>query len=106
MTEIEEAAFINEADKALKSLLTDLEPRADREGFDVEETGEGVTVDFADGRQLLVTRHLATKQLWVSSPLSGASHYRFGNGSWQNTRGGDNLVATVMADIAALAKTS
>lgn len=102
----DEATFIKEADKTLKYLLETLEPQADERGFDVEETAEGITVDFADNKQLLITKHLVSLQLWVSSPLSGASHYLLKDGDWHNTRGGKTLTELVLEDAAKLAEAS
>ena len=98
---MDEALFLQEAQKTLKSLLESLEQIAG--DFDVEESPEGLTVDFADGKQLLVTKHSVSKQLWVSSPISGASHYHLTEGSWQNTRGGGGkLEELVLGDTAKL----
>jgi len=95
---MDETLFLQEAHKTLKTLLESLE---EAEGdFDVEESPEGLTVDFADGKQLLVTKHSASKQLWVSSPISGASHYTLADGSWQNTRGEGILEDLVLGDVA------
>ena len=101
--QMDEAAFTSEADKTLKSLLEVLERKSAEGDFDLEETAEGITIEFADGRQMLVTKHSISKQLWVSSPLSGASHYQFKDGVWHNTRGGKTLTDLVMEDTATLA---
>ena len=81
------------------SLLTALE-----EGIgghaDAELQGGVLTVDGDDGTWI-VNKHAPTQQIWLSSPKSGARHYAFdaGSGQWKDTRGGDDLLALLAAEL-------
>ena len=59
-----------------------------------------LTVEANDGTWL-VNKHAPTRQIWLSSPQSGARHYAFddGSGQWQDTRGGPELLALLSAEL-------
>jgi frataxin len=68
---------------------------------EVDFEGGVLTVELEDGRQYVLNKHAPTKQVWLSSPISGASHYLFDevSASWKNTRGGDDLTALLDKEI-------
>ena len=47
-----------------------------------------LTVEGDDGTWI-VNKHAPTRQIWLSSPKSGARHYAFdaGSGQWRDTQG-------------------
>ena len=77
------------------SLLEALE-----EGLDGERQGGVLTVEGGGGTWI-VNKHAPTRQIWLSSPKSGARHYAFepGSGLWQDTRGGADLLATLSSEL-------
>ena len=79
-----EQAFASLAD----SLLESLEEAIGADG-DAELQGGVLTVQGEAGTWL-VNKHAPTRQIWLSSPKSGARHYAFeaASGLWQDTRGG------------------
>ena len=81
------------------SLLATLE-EALGDHVDAELQGGILTVDGEDGTWI-VNKHAPTRQVWLSSPRSGARHYAFdaGTGRWQDTRGGDDLLAVLGAEL-------
>ena len=86
-----EQAFETLAD----SLLVALE-----EGLDGELQGSVLTVEGEAGTWI-VNKHAATRQIWLSSPKSGARHYAFeqAKGLWQDTRGGADLLTTLSGEL-------
>ena len=54
-----------------------------------------------DAGTWVVNKHAPTRQIWLSSPKSGARHYAFdaASGLWQDTRGGGELLATLSAEL-------
>jgi len=68
--------------------------------IDAELQGGILTVDGEDGTWV-VNKHAPTRQIWVSSPKSGARHYAFdaGSGQWRDTRGGGELLATLSDEL-------
>ncbi|TAJ35528.1 MAG: iron donor protein CyaY [Reyranella sp.] len=67
---------------------------------DAELQGGVLTVE-GDGGIWLVNKHAPTRQIWLSSPRSGARHYAFdsGTGQWRDTRGGDDLLAVLSSEL-------
>ncbi len=59
---------------------------------DVEYHMDVLTLELEDGAQYVINRQTPMKQIWLSSPVSGAWHYgRDEQGVWRATRGGKPL---------------
>ena len=86
-----EQAFETLADSLLEAL---------EEGLDGELQGGVLTVEGEAGTWI-VNKHAATRQIWLSSPKSGARHYAFeqAEGRWQDTRGGADLLTTLSREL-------
>ena len=86
-----EQAFETLADSVLEAL---------EEGLDGELQGGVLTVEGEAGIWI-VNKHAATRQIWLSSPKSGARHYAFeqAKGLWQDTRGGADLLTTLSDEL-------
>ena len=67
---------------------------------DAELQGGILTVEGAEGTWV-INKHAPTRQIWLSSPQSGARHYAFddGSGQWKDTRGGPELLALLSAEL-------
>lgn len=84
------------------SLLAMLdEALGDDDVVDAELQGGILTVEGDEGTWI-VNKHAPTRQIWLSSPRSGARHYAFDAdaGQWLDTRGGDDLLAVLSAELA------
>jgi frataxin len=81
------------------SLLAALEEGIGAHG-DAELQSGILTVEGDDGTWV-INKHAPTKQIWLSSPQSGARHYAFdaGSGRWKDTRGGVDLLAHLSAEL-------
>lgn len=83
-----DSAFEDRADDLLAALEEELgrHEDADLQG--------GILTIEADRGTWLVNKHAPTRQIWLSSPLTGARHYAFdeATGLWLDTRGGPDLV--------------
>jgi len=90
-----DSAFESLADSLLAALEEGIGAHAD-----AELQGGILTVDGDDGTWV-VNKHAPTRQIWVSSPKSGARHYAFDAGSrqWRDTRGGGELLAALSAEL-------
>jgi CyaY protein len=81
------------ADAALQEIEAGLE----RSGADLdfERVGDNVLeIEFADGGKIIVNRHDAAREVWVAA-RSGGFHYRWDGSSWQDTRGGEELMTAL-----------
>ena len=90
-----ENSFESLADSLLETLEGALGDHAD-----AELQGGVLTVEGEAGTWV-VNKHAPTRQIWLSSPKSGAKHYAFeaGEGLWRDTRGGDDLLTTLSGEL-------
>jgi len=100
---MDEQEFIALAGRTLESWAEIIDDKA--EDFDVDCDGSVLTVELEDGRIFIVNRHRPLKQIWLSSPISGASHYAWDadQRAWIGTKSDDRLPALLSAEISALA---
>lgn len=89
------AEFEARAQRALRALVDGL----DAAGLDVELVDGVVTIETEDGGQYVVNRHGPNRQLWLSSPVSGAWHFDWRDGGWRSTRGGQALDALLGGEL-------
>lgn len=90
-----DTSFENLADSLLKTLEEGI-----GDHVDAELQGAVLTIEGPDGTWI-VNKHAPTRQIWLSSPRSGARHYAFepGSGLWRDTRGGDDLLTILSAEL-------
>lgn len=53
---------------------------------DVDLLEDSLMVNLPGGQQYLINKHGVTQQLWVSSPFTGAHHFKRKDESWVSTR--------------------
>jgi frataxin len=90
-----DSAFDSLADSLLETLEEGIGDHADA------ELQGGILTVRGDAGTWIVNKHAPTRQIWLSSPKSGARHYAFdeASGLWQDTRGGADLLATLAAEL-------
>jgi len=77
-----ESDFHSLADAEL-AVLSDALEIADGEGALELESESGVmTIELPGGKQWVVSKHAPTRQLWLSSPVSGGLHFGY-DGAWK-----------------------
>ena len=98
-----ETEFHHFADATMTSLLDVLE-EADQDGaLEVEYQNGVLTVVLTSGKQLVVSKHAPSKQLWLSSPRQGGLHFDYKDGNWQ-IADGRTLQEALMQDLETLAQ--
>jgi frataxin len=72
---------------------------------DVDLQGGILTITLDRGGAYVVNKHAPNRQIWLSSPRSGASHYGFDAGSkaWIDTRSGRALGLVLAEELRPLA---
>lgn len=92
---LDAAEFMRLADSALATIEhAASEAECD---LDADFVSAGVLeIEFADGAQMIVNRHEASRELWVAG-RSGAHHFRWDGQRWVDTRSGDELFDLVSA---------
>jgi frataxin len=96
---MDESAFETLADRTLADLQTRIEDAA--EDADVDLRSGILTVEFDDGRQYVINKHMPNRQIWLSSPISGAMHFNHdpATGKWRSTRGSEVLHEVLAAEL-------
>jgi frataxin len=100
---MDEREFADRADRTLARLQDALEVALADEDPEIELRGGILTVDLESGGQFVVNKHAPTRQVWLSSPVSGAFHFAWDAAAavWRSTRGPDTLDARLAADLSA-----
>ena len=95
---MDESSFERDAEATLRDLMTRIEEG--REDCDVELVGGILTIDLEDEGTYIVNLHRPNRQIWVSSPVSGAWHFaRDDAGHWVSTRGSERLDQLLQSEL-------
>jgi frataxin len=99
---MDDSEFALVADRTLARLAQNLEAALEADDPDIDLAHGILTVELADGRTFIANKHQPTRQIWLSSPVSGASHYAYdaSTDAWRSTRGPQTLAAQFGADLA------
>ena len=93
-----DSSFESLADSLLEALGEGLGTVAD-----AELQGGVLTVE-GDAGTWVINKHAPTRQIWLSSPKSGARHYAFdeASGLWRDTRGSGDLMTILAGELGAV----
>jgi frataxin len=96
-----EAEFERAAAGALDSLFEQIEDQLG-DWLDVEITGGILQIELPGGGAYVVNKHAPNREIWLSSPTSGAWHFAAGgDGAWRSTRGTEELTQLLAGELAA-----
>ncbi|MGE0719202.1 MAG: iron donor protein CyaY [Alphaproteobacteria bacterium] len=93
---LDDAGFATLADRTLERILDAVEgalPDADA------ELRGGILTIEANGGTFVVNKHAPNREIWLSSPVSGAWHFAWDGDAWVSTRGKEQLEAIIRADL-------
>ena len=96
---MDERAFEGLAARMLADLADRLEDSLG-DAAEVELRGGILTIDCAGGGQFVVNKHAPNREIWLSSPVSGATHFARRGEEWVSTRGTDRFAERLAADLA------
>ena len=96
-----DTAFDSAANRFLAALTSAFEEALPMAEVDLE--GGILTVELEDGGTYVINKHAPTRQIWVSSPASGATHFARDQSSdrWIDTRSGRDLARMLRDEIRA-----
>ena len=60
--------------------------------IDYDSNGSVMEIEFADGSQVIVNRHVPNREIWLAAK-SGGFHYGYQDGKWLSQRDGSELFA-------------
>ena len=96
-----QAEFERRAAEILNSLFEQVEEQLG-DWLDVELNGGILQIELPDGGAYVINKHAPNREIWVSSPKSGAWHFAAApDGAWQSTRGAQELTALLAGELAA-----
>ena len=95
-----ESEFHGAVDAILAYIESSLE---DEDALDVDLESGILTVTCADGSKVIVNRQTPNREIWVAA-RSGGFHFAFRDGAWRDTRGGEELFASLARVIASQAR--
>jgi CyaY protein len=77
----------SEFNECLEELFQQIEEVFDEQDTDVDAENSGgiLTIEFENGSTIVLSRQIATHQLWMAA-RSGGYHFEFTNNQWQCTR--------------------
>lgn len=95
MTQIDESEFQARADATLETLFDALEDAIGDEA-DIDLREGVLSIVLPTGGQYVINKHAPNRQIWLSSPKSGAAHFDLDPArGWVSTRG-DVLFADLL----------
>jgi frataxin len=98
---LDESRFATLADATLSRLAEAIDD-ALGDMIDVELESGILTFALPQGGQYVVNKHAPNRQLWLSSPVSGAFHFGYADGDWVSTRdAGVSLVPLLVSELKA-----
>lgn len=77
------------ADETLNDLSQFLEKADTDYNLEIDLLDGILNIELPDGSKYVINKHNVSMQIWLSSPVSGASHFSYDNGKWISSDGRD-----------------
>lgn len=97
-SEMSPTAFESLAEAALARVFEAVEAAA-RDDTEVDLEGGILTIEIDGVGTYVLNKHAPMRQLWLSSPKSGAHHFAWDGARWLSTRGGGDLMALLANEL-------
>jgi frataxin len=100
---MDNSQFESLADATLSRVQTAVETAGG--SLDAELIGGILTIEMESGGKFLLNKHGPNRQIWLSSPVSGAWHFAWSEDdqTWMSTRGGERLEEVLGRELSAAA---
>jgi frataxin len=96
---MEESQFKTLSDKILSRLSEEIEEADTKGEKDIEYQSGVLTITLPSKKQYVINQHVPMRQIWLSSPVSGAFHFDYTNGRWKSTRSDADLEELVRKEL-------
>ncbi len=98
---LDDNAFHAAADATLSALMETIEDGLG-DVLDVDMNGGILTIELDSGGRYVINKHAPSRQIWMSSPVSGATHFGYcDEKGWLSTRSDESLAGMLAAELAA-----
>ncbi len=81
--------FLHIAEETMQRISSAIEEADSNFDLEVDINGDSISIEFQDGSKYLINIHGSTKEIWVSSPVSGGSHFSYYEDSWKDSADND-----------------
>ena len=99
---MDETRYHQIAEECINALAALLEPYDEDGTLDVELQDGVLTIILPANKQLLISKHAASRQIWLASPISGGLHFSYNGTDW-TLPNGRALNAVLAQELKALA---
>ncbi|HTH15526.1 MAG TPA: iron donor protein CyaY [Magnetospirillum sp.] len=93
---LDEGRFAKLADETLER-IGDAVDDALGDEIDVELQAGILTMALPGGGQYVINKHAPNREIWMSSPASGATHFGYADGKWVSTRDAAKVLEEMLA---------
>ncbi|MGE5516728.1 MAG: iron donor protein CyaY [Bacteroidota bacterium] len=93
---LDDGRFATLADEVLDHLSDAIDDALGDE-IDVDLQGGILTLALSGGGQYIINKHAPNREIWLSSPVSGAVHFAYADGRWVSTRDPALVLQEVLA---------
>lgn len=90
---LDESEFQEKAEALLELFADEIERKDEDMLIDADLLQGVLTLELESGHEYVISKHGVSKQIWLSSPLSGGLHYDYNaaEDSWELTKDGSRL---------------
>jgi frataxin len=99
---MDDTAYHRISEDMFNGLLFALEPHDESGVIEVECQAGILTIGLRSGKQIVVSKHAASREIWLASPLAGGLHFSHAGGAWA-LADGRTLGAVLAAELKQLA---
>lgn len=93
---LDDSRFATLADEVLER-LADAVDEALGDEIDADLHGGILTLVLSGGGQYIINKHAPNREIWMSSPVSGATHFGYDGGRWVSTRDPAQVLEPMLA---------
>ncbi|GKT32470.1 Frataxin/CyaY like protein [Aduncisulcus paluster] len=82
---VDESLFVHDADRYLEGIFDQIDDQCERKEIECEYSNGILSIASSKG-SLVLNRQIPAREMWLSSPISGPSHWEYKDMStWKHT---------------------
>lgn len=93
---LDDSRFATLADEVLEHLADAIDEALGDE-IDADLHGGILTLSLSGGGQYIINKHAPNREIWMSSPVSGATHFGHDGSQWVSTRDRSQVLEQMLA---------